>query len=278
MRGVATRASPSVMRWAVGGWAFFIGENMLLSENRDKLRTTLGGDENYHLVYGSISTAACASIAYAYLKKVQSAPPLQWPLHASPPAWRLVLAFGLQALGLAGFAQAMPKLQIPYGPAAVDNNSSSAPGAATASEHIGTTPSPAKAWKARCPIDFTKPADDGSVHGAERVSRHLGLWSFASVFLGAAAATPSLPQAAWFAMPTLVALIGGAHTDSRYARGLGGEITPAHAAQTSNVPFVAMLSGAQGPGAFSALLSEAKVVNAALATCAAALWALRRLP
>ena len=75
-----------------------------------------------------------------------------------------------------------------------------------------------------------------------------------------------------------VALIGGAHSDSRYARGMGGNLTPEVAGKTSNVPFLAMLTGAQGDGAFSALATEAKGLNAACAAGLAAIWVLRRLP
>ena len=107
------------------------------------------------------------------------------------------------------------------------------------------------------------------------MSRHAGLWSFGLVCLGQAMVVPSLPQAACLAMPTLVALIGGAHSDSRYARGMGGFMPPELAAKTSNVPFLAMATGAQGSGAFGALLDEAKLLNAACAAAAAALWLLR---
>ena len=88
---------------------------------------------------------------------------------------------------------------------------------------------------------------------------------------------PSLPQAAWLAMPTAVALIGGAHSDSRKRRGMGGTLPPELDAVTSNAPFVAMLSGAQGGvlAAFSALVSELKTGNALAGAGMAALWALR---
>lgn len=273
------------MRWAVGGWSFFIAENLILSENRSAIRVALAsgdgespeveGDSRYHLLYGTLSTLATASIGYAYLRKVRNAAPLQWPIGAAPPGFRLGLCFGLQALGLAGMASALPKLQIPV--ARADGNTGDLPAAVAQ-----PAPSqPARAWAVRCPFDFAadKNKDPTILHGADRVSRHLGLWSFGLTFLGEAAVVASVPQAAWLAMPTLVALIGGAHADSRYARGMGGEPLPADiAARTSNVPFWAMLSGAQGSGAFAALIDEAKLLNAACAAAVAAIWALRRLP
>lgn len=284
----ALRSTPT-MRWAIGGWSFFIAENIILSENRSSLRIALAsgdgespdveGDSRYHLLYGSISTLATASIGYAYLRKVRNATPLQWPIGVAAPPMRLGLCFILQALGLAGLTQALPKLQIPV--ALEPARDSARNGGLQSAPTVQSVPSqPARAWAVRCPFDFAadKTKDPAVLHGADRVSRHLGLWSFGLTCLGEALAVASVPQAAWLAMPTLVALIGGAHADSRYARGMGGEPLPADmAARTSNVPFWAMLSGAQGSGAFAALFDEAKVLNAACATAVAAMWALRRL-
>eukprot|EP00429_Kryptoperidinium_foliaceum_P035047 CAMPEP_0176166482 /NCGR_PEP_ID=MMETSP0120_2-20121206/85149_1 /TAXON_ID=160619 /ORGANISM="Kryptoperidinium foliaceum, Strain CCMP 1326" /LENGTH=72 /DNA_ID=CAMNT_0017504031 /DNA_START=12 /DNA_END=227 /DNA_ORIENTATION=+ len=53
------------IRWAAGGWAFFIAENAILSENRTYLIQELG-DDRYHLVYGTLSTIATASIGYSF--------------------------------------------------------------------------------------------------------------------------------------------------------------------------------------------------------------------
>ena len=269
----ALAARAGTLRWAVGGWTFFIAENAILSENRTAIIDAVG-EQQYHALYGGISTTACLSIAYGYFKKVQHAPPLQWPLAAAVPASRMACAFALQAAGLAGAAQALPKLQVPF-----QRKEAPAPSVPAQQQQQQQSQAASKVWAVRCPFDFAPPASvDGGVVGAERVSRHLGLWSFAAFSLGAAVAVPSVPQAVCLAMPTLVALVGGAHADSRYARGLGGSLPPEHAAQTSNVPFLAMLTGAQGPAPFGKLLDESKVLNAAVAAAVAALWALRRFP
>ena len=83
-RRLSTLALPetsgSALRWAVGGWSFFIAENLILSENRGRIIEALGDDEretNYHRLYGSFSTAATASILYAYVIKARGALPLQ---------------------------------------------------------------------------------------------------------------------------------------------------------------------------------------------------------
>ena len=273
----APAASTSAsMRWAVGGWSFFIAENVILSENRDMLKDVLSpmdkeeGDSRYHLLYGTISTLAMASTGFAYFKRVRGAAPLQWHPTSAPPALRVGLSFALQGLGLAMFVQAFPKLQMPVGAAKTEADAPQ-PNAAA---------SPPRAWAVRCPFDFTdgrRRAESTEVaYGVERVSRHSGLWSFGLVCLGEALVVPSVPQAAWLAMPLLVAFIGGAHTDSRYARGMGGELPPERAHATSNVPFLAMALGRQGEGALLKLVDEGKTLNAALAIVAAAMLALRR--
>ena len=62
----------------------------------------------------------------------------------------------------------------------------------------------------------------------------------------------------------------------RFRRGLGGTLSPAHDAQTSNVPFYALATGAQGAGAWAALLDEAKGLNAGLAVLLAVAVAAKR--
>ena len=54
-------------------------------------------------------------------------------------------------------------------------------------------------------------------------------------------------------MPLAVAWIGGAHTDSRFRRGMGGTLEPEYDRQTSNIPFAAMITS---QGGWDALLKE----------------------
>lgn len=282
VRGCATAAAappadPSVMRWAVGGWSFFIVENLVLSHNRQSIIDAIG-EKNYFRTYGTFSTFACASIGYGYLRRVAGAAPFAWAPGLLVPAWRLAAAFMLQGIGLAGLLQDLPRLQSPVVPAA---------GGA------------AQEWIVQCPMDFAAqqraaevakatrdnppPADAAAIgdgpRGLARVSRHDFFWSFGLTCLGAAVRVPSIPQAAWLAMPTLVALVGGAHRDYRFRRGQGGSLTAAYEAQTSHVPFVALLSGAQGPVSEAAakLWAEIKGSNAVAGGLAAALWTLRRV-
>ncbi|MGK3739211.1 MAG: putative membrane protein [Bacillariaceae sp.] len=76
--------------------------------------------------------------------------------------------------------------------------------------------------------------------------------------------------------PAFVAWMGGNHTDSRFRRGMGGTLPPQYECQTSNIPFLAMITGKQH-GGFEALGNEIKPLNAALAVAASSMWVLRRI-
>jgi prenyl protein peptidase len=254
----------SSLRWAAGGWAFFIAENLILSENRTFLIDQVG-DTSYHNIYGACSTAAVGSIVYAYLYKIRGVEPFL----SVTPASRAI-SFVFFSLGLGFASQTAPKLQIPvaYVPAASEAGTST--NVNVELEH----PRGTSTIQVRCPFDFTdkKASSDSSIQGIERVTRHPGLWSMALVGLGQSFLTPSLPQRIWLIMPTFVAAIGGWHTDSRYRRGMGGTLDAKHDAATSNVPFWALARN----GSWKELGNEMKPLNAALATSIAAIWVLRR--
>ncbi|EED90745.1 predicted protein [Thalassiosira pseudonana CCMP1335] len=116
------------------------------------------------------------------------------------------------------------------------------------------------------------------IHGLERITRHPGLWSFGLIGLGNALLVPSLPQRVWLSMPLMVALVGGSHTDSRFRRGMGGTLSNEYDEKTSNVPFLAMLSGKQGNvvDVCRELCWEGKGLNAVLALGVAGVWVARR--
>ena len=48
-----------------GGWAFFIAENVVVSNNRDAIIASIG-EVNYRRVYSGLSTCACASIVVGH--------------------------------------------------------------------------------------------------------------------------------------------------------------------------------------------------------------------
>lgn len=90
--------------------------------------------------------------------------------------------------------------------------------------------------------------------------------------MGSALATTFVSEMALFGFPLVFALIGGAHQDYRYRRGIGGSLPSSTEAVTSNVPFLALLSGSQS---WSNLYYETKWTNAGLSL--ALLLATRRI-
>jgi len=248
MQSAILTSSP--LKWAVGGWSIFIAENVILSENRTWIIEKYG-DDAYHYMYGTCSTAASASVGYGYLYKIRNQGPFSWALRSPIPAGAKALSFAVLSVGLGIASQTFPKFQIPLH---YKND-----------EHFVRTEIDTKTqtkseletgWKVRCPFDFTdsKSTTDNEgtgkevveLQGLDRISRHPGLWSFGLIGLGAGLLSPSLPTRIWMSMPVMVALIGGSHTDSRHRRGMGGSLTKDFDDVTSNVPFLAMLSGKQG--------------------------------
>ncbi|KAG7344499.1 NnrU nitric oxide reduction family protein [Nitzschia inconspicua] len=263
----ASRKSP-LLRWAVGGWTFFILENTVLSENRTYLIDRLG-DDQYHAVYGTCSTLASVSIGYAYwkIRTAKSIPSslILWNKNARPPLVHLAVAWTCFSLGLVMASQVAPKLQIPV---------------SIASQNGATQ------FQVRCPFDFSdkhhgnssNPFDTTTVRGLERITRHPGLWSFGFIGLGQSLLAWNVPLRIWWMGPTAVAWLGGWHTDSRFRRGMGGTLTRSYDAQTSNVPFLAMIRGQQGTGCWEQLfLHEIKPLNAAIGIAASSLWILKKI-
>ena len=250
----------SEVRWAISGWAFFISENAILSENRTFLIEQLG-DDNYHLVYGSFSTAAMASIAYSYFRLTRTSGsnlPILWK--TAVPLRNLAASWTCMSLGLIMASQALPKMQIPFMIAQTTPSSSS------------------YKFQVRCPFDFSDKdtIDIEHVRGLERITRHPGLWSLGLVGMGNAFLQSTIPLRIWWFGPASIAWLGGMHSDSRFRRGMGGTLDPYYESQTSNLPFVAMVTGKQGSCTFGELVKEIKPLNAAVATAVATLWVVSR--
>ncbi|CAJ1948297.1 unnamed protein product [Cylindrotheca closterium] len=246
---------PSI-RWATLGWTFFIAENAILSENRSMIIEQLG-DENYHLVYGTLSTAATASIGYGYyqLRKAAQSSNVTNLLKSKPPVGNMAGAWIFMSVGIFLASQGLPRMQIPV------------------------SSSGGSSLQVRCPFDFTgkKDNDSSPVSGIDRITRHPGLWSMGLVGIGNSLLATSVPMRLWWSGPAFVAWLGGAHTDSRFRRGLGGQMDPMYDSLTSNVPFFALVSGKQGSGSWKALQHETKELNALASVAASTIWILRRI-
>jgi hypothetical protein len=160
-------------------------------------------------------------------------------------------------------------------------------------------------WQLRCPFDFATERKNqqqlqrqhpserlSQVTGIERITRHPGLWSFALIGMGNAlmwyrfgtqivfaTSLPvfdiTYPFALFWIGPMLMAELGGMHIDSRHRRGIGGTIDACYESETSNVPFLAIITGKQGNvgDVWSQYWrNEAKGLNNVVATVVATGW------
>ncbi len=259
------------VRWVTLGWVGFITENLVLSHNREYLITNFGDDE-YHMVYNVLSTAACGSIGYGLLKYGKLGPVLA---HRRGSPLLQAAGFAVQALGLAGLSQLAPAFQIPIwfgsspAPASAQSGQVAAPSSSSSSKGE-------RKLYVRCPIDFKakNPNPGVTYYGMDRVSRHPALWCLGLTAAGGAMATVYPTYMAALSFPLLFAWIGSEHTDYRYRRGNGGILTEEMEKETSNIPFAALFSGKQPWEKFG---EEMKWTNAAIATAAAAMFAVRRM-
>ena len=277
MSWISVARNNSSIRWAAGGWIFFIAENAILSENRTWLINDWLGDDRYHLAYGTLSTIATASIGYGYYNMNKSPHTLALYVSRTHPISQILGGWVFLSLGLVMASQVAPKLQIPV--AFIRDDDMSKPSIESPKER----PSLPSAWnvQVRCPFDFTdkrrSSSTDSTLHGLERISRHPGLWSFGFIGIGQSMLASTIPQRIWWLGPPAVAWLGGWHSDSRFRRGMGGVLDPMYESQTSNIPFVAILTGKQGSGSWEALIREMKPWNAIVAIGISSLWVLRRI-
>ena len=267
-------AAPSVLlsevlqsrgaRWISLGWLGFITENVVLSENRTEIIAAFG-DENYHRLYNTLSTAACGSIAWGFFKHGRG----QGPALAYRGKASLMAGYALQSMGLMGLSQLAPKFQIP-----VTQEEAQALAVGINSDAAAAAPAASSSFVLRCPMDF-KPKDvpaDG-IYGVDRISRHATFWAFGVYSLGYAATTVFIPEILMCAWPIVFAFVGTSHQDYRYRRGMGGTLSKEKDEKTSNIPFAALITGKQQ---WSPLVQEIKWENAGIAFAITSLTAFRR--
>jgi len=263
------------VRWVGLGWSAFLAENIILSENRTWIISAIG-DTGYHTAYSALSTAATASIAWGLLKhgrKGVAPPAFKTTLGSSPT--RIAMSFTLSSLGLIGFSQLAPKLQVPV-ELATQTKDNTDTESTNSSDAEKPEKSPKKSiFRPKCPMDF-RPVDvpDDGVYGMKRVTRNPNFWSLGLLGAGVATAATTAPQAVAFGFPLIFALVGGAHQDSRFRRGMGGSLEAEVDAKTSNIPFLALMTGNQQ---WSDLANEIKWTNAGLATLAALLFVMKKV-
>jgi uncharacterized membrane protein len=251
------------VRWVLAGTSGFVLENIVLSHNRTELIEAFGEAE-YHTCYSLLSTLACGSVAYGYVRFRTVGPTL-----TPPGAGAKLGAIVFHSLGLAGIFHLFPKLQSPV---ALHLPSRSG-GDGHAGEQLPSTDDK-PLFVARCPVDFRAKDDPlNGVHGLRRVSRHATFWSLGFIGLGTALVSVYPTTVCLGLMPSCVALILGAHMDYRFRRNQGGALSPDVEKQTSLLPFAALL---MGENSWSLLWTETKHMNAMLACMVAAALHARR--
>jgi uncharacterized membrane protein len=284
-------------KWIAVGWTAFIGENLILSHNREEIINAFG-PKTYNYTYSFLSTAACGSIAYGLLRHGRGKDRIF--ANRSPLARGLGVA--LQVVGLVGVSQQAPAFQIPFIPrfgfsglpsgwqearapdgkvyyyhADTHETRWEKPVAASAAASSSSPlPLPKFAFEIRCPIDFKHGANQNvdDIHGMDRVSRHSTFWFLGLFGLGRALPNVFLPEIVFYTFPIVFSAIGSSHQDYRYRRGSGGTLTPQREAVTSNVPFAALVTGRQS---WSKLADEFKWMNAGVAALVGLGFALRQL-
>ena len=90
--------SASTLRWAVGGWSFFIAENVIISHNRTEIIEAFGNDA-YHAAYNTLSKAATAAIGWGWFKHVRVQKLLCCRRSTSTPAMLLRLLGEIDVTG-----------------------------------------------------------------------------------------------------------------------------------------------------------------------------------
>ena len=260
------------IKWIAGGWVLFLGENLVLSENREWICEKYG-ENLYHGVYNTLSSTACLSILFGFVKHRNSGTKWANFEKGSAPKSLRACSILLQSFGMLCFSQLLPKFQVPI---ALDNNNkeqsdvlspinkSSQAVSNQVEDTSSSTQSKARfTFKARCPMDFRSKPDlpPDAVYGVERITRHANLWALASLGVGTALVTPFLVNSMFYAGPILLATVGTAHQDSRFRRNMGGTLSPEKESITSNIPFLALLSGRQD---WNQLYNEIKWLNGGL--------------
>ena len=235
------------VRWVAIGWAGFIGENLLMSENRDLIIEQFSKN-GYHGLYGALSTVSMGSVIYGTVK-------YKTP-RGTVVASRKVVSIALKMMGAMGISQALPPLR---------NIGFDAP------IPVVESSSAARPTSSMCPIDLSwrKNAEGKEVYGIKRITRHPQLWALSFLGAGVAVGTacPVVATASLGIVP--VTLILGSHQDSRFKRGIGQQMSENVVNTTSHIPFGAVVTGDQSLGQ---AWYESKKTNAVVAAVATAVY------
>eukprot|EP00927_Polykrikos_kofoidii_P079735 TRINITY_DN76553_c0_g1_i1.p1 TRINITY_DN76553_c0_g1~~TRINITY_DN76553_c0_g1_i1.p1 ORF type:complete len:282 (+),score=34.46 TRINITY_DN76553_c0_g1_i1:42-848(+) len=239
-------------RWVLGGWSLFTLENVILSENKDAIKRAWGGHggpKAYQNFYSTCSTLAMGSCLYAYWHFAR----VGTVLRTTRPSLRThVAAFGWRAAGLVMIGQLLPPFDF--------NKALTALGM-----------SQVQVEGVLCPWGFDSNKDRAEVYGIARVTRRPELMGLMAVAIGGALKARTAAEVAFFGPGPVVCFIALALHGDRAQRA-GGELSPSKEAQTSVLPFMAILDGRQS---WTDVVEEIEPINVAVAITLAGVMALR---
>ena len=142
-------------------------------------------------MYNTLSSAACLSIAYGYLRYGRNSGPVINANIGNQNFTFRFSAFSIQSMGLIGFTQNFPKLQHP-----IIAQYNAEPTPETDSLITGSSGSTSGEernkihFSAQCPIDWTpKDIPSDGIYGLKRITRHPMLFSLGLCGLGIAMKT-----------------------------------------------------------------------------------------
>jgi len=246
-------------RWVLGGWSIFTVENVILSEYRQEIKRSWGGSAGpkaYQSLYSSLSATCLGSTIIAYWTFARHSTVLR-----STPAdpKRRVVAFAARALGLATLGQLMPPVNLQAAPLAL--------GMTKAPE----TSTPIERGALGCPFDMNAYKDRGEVFGITRITRRPELFGLGAIAAGGAILATTAAEMAFFGVgPAVCFTVLALHSDRTQV--ISEELSESKIAQTSVMPFLALVSGQQS---WADLCSDLVPQNIAAAVLLAGVMALR---
>lgn len=232
-----------------------------MSEYRVEIKRLWGGGGStgaYQTVYSSLSGAAMLSTTLAFANFARRSVVVR-----PPPTLSLkVAAFTFRATGLFIMGQLAPAVNI------------SAVGHGLGVHDATVGVEAANRGAALCPFDFNAQRGKGEVYGVTRITRRPELVGLGMVGIGGALLATTATQLAYFGVgPVVCFTLLALHSDR--AQRKSGDLSETKEAQTSNIPFLALVDGRQSWSKVQEEIMGSNASNAGIAVGVALLAALR---
>ncbi|KRX04934.1 hypothetical protein PPERSA_06568 [Pseudocohnilembus persalinus] len=254
-------------RYAALGWGLFVTENLALSENRTYIIDKLGLN-TYRSIYGCFSTISMASVAISYFKYSKG----DWMIGGKIGYGKRLAGLLLQGFALSLYFQSVPLIRFDRQSPQDENNNQQFQKEIFEAKDSKTGK---KINKVSESTQTTITAEDLKFPQSHHTwSRHPQLWALGLFGLGSALMTPYMSRVVFCTCPLLAISILSSHQDSRFRRGIGGQLTEEMEKQSSNFPGLRYLDGTYSFSKF--IYDDMKVSNVAIAWGIAFLLNIRR--